>query len=125
MPKKRVNITIDEDIHSETKKRLDSIDMDFSNMIEQICLEFLAATEDMFKRAERARQFNEQVTPTEVRLLLLQAMGQVQVKAGVGSAKIIEQLATIEAELAQPKLLKNEVIHTEAPKKVTKKIAKK
>jgi hypothetical protein len=124
--KKRVNITIDGAVHIETKARLDASGMDFSAFIEQACLGFLSATHDMFRRMDVAKAGGPEVSPSELRVLMLQAVGGVQVKTGAEFAKVLSELDVIEARLdAQPKLLPPESIHTPAKKTTAKKTAKK
>jgi hypothetical protein len=116
MPKKRVNITIDEDIHSQTAERLKMVGMDFSSIVEQSCLSFLAASSDLFKRFKQVDTLGD-VSPGEIRVLMLQALGHMNMQIGNDSAKVIKELEAIETRQSAAKTTAVELIHTVTPKK--------
>jgi hypothetical protein len=124
MPKKRVNITIDEDVHTQTAERLKMVGMDFSSIVEQSCLSFLAATNDLFKRFKQVDTLGD-VSPGEVRVLMLQALGHMNMQVGSESANVIKELEAIEARQAAVKTIAVEPIHTVTPKKTRAKALKK
>jgi hypothetical protein len=123
MPKKRVNITIDEDIHSQTAERLKMVGMDFSSIVEQSCLSFLAASNDLFKRFKQVDTLGD-VSPGEIRVLMLQALGHMNMQIGAGSANVIKELEDIETRQSVAKTMAVEPIHTVTPKKSRNKTLK-
>ena len=113
-------------MHEQTKRRLLGVGLDFSGFVEMTCLSFLSATSDIFKRVEAVKAGGPEVSPGELRVLMLQALGSVYVKTGAEFAKVMGELDTIQAVLdAQPKLLPVEPIHTPEKKKTVRKPAKK
>ncbi len=124
MAKRRVNITIDEDIHSQSVERLKMVGLDFSSIVEQSCLGFLASTNDLFKRFKNVDILGD-VSPGEVRVLMLQALGQMNVQVGSDSAKVMKELEAIEARQTAAKTIAVEPIHTVTPKKPRTKAPKK
>ncbi len=124
MAKKRVNITIDEDVHTQTAERLKMVGMDFSSIVEQSCLSFLASTNDLFRRYKQVDTLGD-VSPGEIRVLMLQALGHVNMQIGADSARVMKELEAIEARQIAAKTIAVEPIHTVTPKKSRTKALKK
>jgi Holliday junction resolvasome RuvABC ATP-dependent DNA helicase subunit len=121
MAKRRVNITIDEDVHAQTIERLKMVGLDFSSIVEQTCLGFLGTTSELFRRFKEVESL-EDVSPAEMRVLMLQAMGHLQVEIGSQSANVFKELDRIEAKQAQPRLTNTEPIHTVTTKRAKSKV---
>ncbi len=124
MAKKRVNITIDEDVHTQTAERLKMVGMDFSSIVEQSCLSFLASTNDLFRRYKQVDTLGD-VSTGEIRVLMLQALGHVNMQIGADSARVMKELEAIEARQIAAKTIAVEPIHTVTPKKSRTKALKK
>jgi Arc/MetJ family transcription regulator len=123
MPKRRVNITIDEDVHAQTTERLKMVGIDFSSILEQACLSFLASTNDLFRRFKQVDTLGD-VSPGEIRVLMLQALGHMNMQVGSQSASVMKELDVIEARQAVSKTTPAEPIHTITPKKSRTKVLK-
>jgi hypothetical protein len=121
MAKRRVNITIDEDVHAQTIERLKMVGMDFSSIVEQACLSFLASTNDLFRRFKQVDTLGD-VSPGEVRVLMLQALGHMNMQVGSQSANVMKELDVIEARQAVSKATSAEPIHTVTTKRPRSKV---
>ena len=98
MPKKRVNITIDDAVHDEMKKFLDVVDNDFSAFVESMCISFLSHMRPLIRRISSASGNESELTPSEVRVMFLQLMGSIQIDAGTQLGAIMKELDILEAE---------------------------
>ncbi len=114
-------MTIDEDVHTQTAERLKMVGMDFSSIVEQSCLSFLAATNDLFRRFKQVDTLGD-VSPGEIRVLMLQALGHMNMQVGSQSASVMKELDIIEARQAVSKALPAEPIHTVTTKRPKSKV---
>lgn len=124
MPKKRVNITIDSAVHEEMRKFLDLTGSDFSAYVESMTVHLLGEMRPLVRRMEAALEGGTPLSPSEMRVMFLQLMGGLHVKAGAEMGTILRELDTLEADLEKKKALpvaKSQSIHTEPKKRSTTK----
>lgn len=101
MSKKRVNISIDEAVHTEMGKFLKLSGGEFSDFVEQMAVRFLASMRPMIRRMEAAQAGGAALTPSEVRVLFLQVFGSVQIDTGVEMMSVMQEIDMVEAEHAK------------------------
>lgn len=118
--KKRVNITIDPDIHTEMQALLDSAGMDFSGFVEMLCVRFLGEIRPVARRLDEMTKAGLKPTDAEVKLLLLGMFTTAQLDMGKMMNDALEELDILQMDKVLEGEVKKKPIHTKKPAKAVK-----
>ncbi len=125
--KKRVNITIDPDVHSEIQKFLDVADLDFSGFVEMIAVRFLSGVRPLNKRMEEVNKLGLAPSRAEIKVMFLEMFATAQMDLGQVMGEIMDEIDIVEGEKRKegtpalfPVPASTEFIHTPKVTKSTK-----